>query len=245
MKHVLYLGFILVAFIACQREPSAEEILSEAIIAHGGDKIYNSKVAFDFRDKHYEATYQNGDYELTREFSDSLNNNIKDVLTNQGFERYVNDTIVELTDEWKVKYSNSVNSVIYFFRLPFNLKDPAVHLTYLGKGEIEGDTFYKLKVSFAKNGGGEDFTDQFVYWFNSKTYTLDYLAYEYATNGGGKRFRKAFDQRKVNGWLISDYHNYEPKDPGINIETYDQYFSENGLKKLSEIVNKDVKVEYY
>ena len=243
MKHFLYLILILWV-VSCQKEPTAEEILAKAIEAHGGEKIYNSTVSFDFRNIHYKATYQNGDYTLSREFSDSLNNKIKDVLTNNTFDRTINDSLVSVTDQWKIKYSNSVNSVIYFFRLPFNLRDPAVMLSYLGKGTIEGTSYYKLKVRFSKEGGGEDFTDQFVYWINTNSYTLDYLAYEYATDGGGKRFRKAFNQRKVNGWLVSDYHNYEPLNLDVGIENYDHYFTKSGLKKLSEIVNKNVKVEY-
>ena len=244
MKYFLYLTALAIIAVSCNSTPSAKEVLQKAIEAHGGNKIYNSIVSFDFRDKHYEATYKGGSYTLTRTFTDSLQNKVKDVLTNSRFERSVNDSLVALSKEWQTKYSNSVNSVIYFFRLPFNLQDPAVTLTYIGKGEIEGNTYYKLKVSFAEDGGGEDFTDQFVYWFNVETYTLDYLAYEYATNGGGKRFRKAFNKRNVNGWLLSDYHNYKPLDIKVPIETYDQYFTEGGLKKLSEIVNKNVQVKY-
>lgn len=244
MKHFLYLIAILFVATSCQKDPSAEDILEKAIEAHGGNSVYNSRFSFDFRDKHYEAIYHNGSYSLNREFLDSLNNKIRDVLTNKGFERSLNDSLISLTEEWKTKYSNSVNSVIYFFRLPFNLKDPAVKLTYIGKEEIEGNEYYKLKVTFSEKKGGEDFTDQFVYWFNTQTYAMDYMAYEYATSGGGKRFRKAFNQRKVNGWLISDYHNYEPKDLSVDIEAYDQYFEEGGLVKLSEIANKNVTVEY-
>ncbi|MCB0505382.1 MAG: hypothetical protein KDC58_07740 [Cyclobacteriaceae bacterium] len=244
MKYFLYLGVILLVTTSCQTDPSAQEIIDRSIEAHGGSKVYNSKFSFDFRDKHYEAVYINGDYTLSRQFTDSLNNQIKDVLTNSGFERSINDTLIILTDDWKTKYSNSVNSVIYFFRLPFNLTDPAVNLTYLGKGKIEGKTYFKIKVAFAKEAGGEDFTDQFVYWFNTQTYTMDYMAYEYATSGGGKRFRKAYNQRSINGWLISDYHNYEPLDISIDIEVYDQYFEKGGLKNLSEIVNRNVNVEF-
>lgn len=243
MKYFLYLTTVLFLANSCAT-PTAEEVLQKAIEAHGGAKVYNSNVSFDFRDKHYEATYRGGNYSLSREFSDSLQNKVKDVVTNKGFERTINDSTVALTDEWKIKYSNSVNSVIYFFRLPFNLKDPAAKLSYLGKGQLEGNEYFKLKVAFAEEGGGEDFTDQFVYWFNTETYTLDYLAYEYATNGGGKRFRKAFNQQKVNGWLVSDYHNYKPNDLSVDIESYDTYFEKGGLEKLSEVVNRNVMVEY-
>ena len=237
----LLLGILL---SACTTEPTADEILANAIKVHGGDKVYNSTISFDFRTKHYKGNYTNGSYQLSRHFSDSLGNKYIDILTNDGFKRTINDSLVNITEEWIGKYSSSINAVFYFFRLPFNLKDEAVILSYLGQGVIDGTNYYKLKVTFAEEGGGEDFDDVFVYWFNTKTYTLDYLAYEYATDGGGKRFRKTFNQRDENGWLINDYINYKPYDLKVNIADYDKYYEENGFKKLSEIVNKNVKVSY-
>lgn len=244
MKSLLPFFVLLFVLSACTKEPAAEEILSSAIKAHGGDKVYNSTIAFDFRNKHYVGVYNGGKYELSRHFSDTLGNKIVDVLTNEGFNRSINDTTVAVTDEWAGKYSNSVNSVFYFLKLPFNLKDDAVILTYIGEGTIDNKPYYKLKVTFGEEGGGEDFDDVFVYWVNKETYTLDYFAYEYATNGGGKRFRKAFNQRSVNGWLMSDFINYKPKDLKVDIADYDTYFAKDGLKKLSEIVNKNVEVIY-
>ncbi len=244
MKTFLALLSLVCVVASCTPEPTAQEILQNSIEAHGGQKVYNAHVAFNFRDKHYDGKYSEGRYELKRIFKDSLNNTITDVLTNDGFKRFANDSLVNLTEEWSGKYANSVNSVFYFFRLPFNLTDPAVILSYQGKGKIDGQTYYKLKVAFSQEGGGEDFTDKFIYWIHEDSYTLDYLAYEYATNGGGKRFRKAINQRKVNGWLINDYINYKPKDLGIDISNYDTYFAKDGFKKLSEIINEQVEVNY-
>ena len=245
MKSFFPIIFCFLVATSCQNEPDVETILQKSIDAHGGNSVYNSHISFNFRNNQYDAIYNKGNYTLTRTFVDSLNTKIKDVLTNTNFERTVNDTLVTVTDAWKIKYSNSINSVIYFFRLPFNLKDPATKLTLLGTSKIETKEYYKVKVFFSEEGGGEDFSDQFVYWFNTKTYTLDYFAYEYSTSGGGKRFRKAINQRKINGLLVSDYINYEPKNLDIEIEHYDTYFEEDGLKKLSEIVNKNVRVTYY
>jgi len=242
-----YLSIIFSALIilsSCKKEPTAKEIIQRAIEAHGGDKVYNSQFSFDFRDKHYEADYKNGNYLLTRQFTDSVGNSIKDALSNKLFGRTINDTLTVISKEWEIKYANSVNSVFYFFRIPFNLIDPAVILTYLGKTSIDNTEYYKVKITFSKTDGGEDFSDQFVYWFNSQTYILEYFAYEYATSGGGKRFRKAINQRMVNGWLVSDYINYEPFNLEIDIEQYDSYFEEEGFKKLSEIINTNVEVTY-
>lgn len=244
MKYLLYISIASLLVTACSKEPSAEEILAKTIKVYGGEKIYNSNVAFDFRDKHYKGSYSNGNFKLSRHFSDKLGNKIIDVLTNDNFERSINDSLISVTDKWKTKYSNSINSVFYFFRVPFNLKDPAVILSYLGTSTINGKTYYKLKVAFNEEEGGEDFDDLFVYWISSDSYKLDYFAYEYSTDGGGKRFRKAINQRYENGWLISDFINYKPKSLEIEIEQYDSYFEEDGFKKLSKIINKNVAVSY-
>lgn len=244
MKYILSLLALSLFISSCSQEPTAQEVLAMAIEAHGGDKVNNSKVSFDFRKIHYEANYNNGNYELARYLSDTINNKIVDVLSNSNFERTINDTLINVTDEWVKKYSNSVNSVFYFFRLPFNLQDPAAILKYIGQGTIDEKLYHKVKVSFSEDGGGEDFDDLFVYWFNTKTYRLDYFAYEYSTDGGGKRFRKAINQRTENGWLVNDYINYKPKNLEIDIENYDEYFAEGGLKKLSKIINKNVEVVY-
>lgn len=245
MKFILSILILAGLLSACTQEPTAQEILANAIQSHGGDKVYNTNISFDFRDKHYTADYKAGQYKLIRNFTDTLGNQYQDILTNVGFERSINDSISDVTDEWAGKYSNSINAVFYFFRTPFNLTDEAVILSYLGKGKLEGKDYYKIKVTFGEERGGEDFDDIFVYWFDVETYTLDYLAYEYATDGGGKRFRKAFNQREENGWLVSDYINYKPKDIKVDIADYDNYFEKDGFKKLSEIVNKNVKVTYY
>jgi len=242
--HYLSIIFSALLIFSCQKEPTANEIILKAIEAHGGEKVYSSQFSFDFRDKHYIGNYSNGNYTLTRQFADTAGNTIKDILTNQHFERTINDTLAVITKEWETKYANSVNSVFYFFRLPFNLNEPAVISTYLGKASIENTNYLKVKITFSETGGGEDFTDQFVYWFNSETFELEYFAYEYATNGGGKRFRKAINQHTVNGWLVSDYINYEPKNLDVDISQYDTYFEEGGLNKLSKIINENIQVIY-
>ena len=244
MKYLIAILAISLSISSCKQEPTAQEVLTKAIEAHGGAKVNNSTVSFDFRKIHYEAKYSNGTYELARYLSDTLNNKIVDVLSNTRFERTINDTVAIVSNEWVTKYSNSVNSVFYFFRLPFNLQDPAAILQYVGQGSIDEKLYHKVKVSFLEEGGGVDFDDLFVYWFNSETYTLDYFAYEYSTDGGGKRFRKAINQRTENGWLVNDYINYKPKNLEIDIENYDTYYAEGGFKKLSEIVNKNVAVTY-
>ena len=167
-----------------------------------------------------------------------------DELNNDGFARTHNDSLVVLDEKWTGKYSRSVNSVIYFFRITFILKDEAVKPELLETVTINEQSYFKIRVSFSEEGGGDDFDDSFIYWINKDNYLIDYFAYSYSTDGGGKRFREAINPRTINGLYTVDYINYEPMDMKVEIENYDQYFVEGGMKELSRIENENVSIEY-
>lgn len=90
-----------------------------------------------------------------------------------------------------LKYYNSVNSVHYFAYLPQGLNDKAVQKELLGEVVLKGEPYYKVRVTFAQEGGGNDYEDVFIYWFHKQKFTMDYLAYEFHVDGGGMRFREA------------------------------------------------------
>jgi hypothetical protein len=242
MKY-FYVFFILLIATGCTKELTVDEIIDSSIDAYGGQKVYNSIIEFDFRNRHYLARYHNYKYLLQRTFSDSTGHFV-DALTNEGFTRSQNDSLLVLDEEWAGKYSRSVNSVVYFFRIPFVLRDGAAKPELLGVTAINEQSYYKVKVSFSEDGGGDDFDDSFIYWINQTDFHIDYFAYSYSTDGGGKRFREAINPRTVNGLYTVDYINYEPKDMQVAIEIYDQYFLDGGLEELSRIENKNVSVEY-
>ena len=246
MKHLIVVFIIVLSFISCSEQDNltAEQIIEKSIQNYGGEAVFNSDIKFSFRDKNYRALYQNNTYQLERSYNDS-SNIIKDILTNNNFTRTINDSVVNLSQEWIDKYSNSINSVIYFFRVPFHLNDEAVNKELIGTSSINDINYYKIKVWFNQAGGGEDFSDVFVYWINQNNYNVDYFAYSYKTSGGGKRFREMINPRRVNKLLVTDYINYEPKDTSIAIENFDNYFEQGGMKELSRIENKDVKVVYH
>ena len=141
-----------------------------------------------------------------------------------------------------MKYSNSVNSVHYFALLPYGLNDPAVVKTYVGEESLGQKTYHKLEITFMQDGGGKDHDDVFIYWFDVDTYRLDYLAYKYYTDGGGMRFREAFNQRVINGIHLADYENYKPEQP-TELEKMGQAFESGTLKLLSTIALENVSVE--
>ena len=82
-----------------------------------------------------------------------------------------------------------------------------------------------------------------MYWIGKEDFLVDYLAYSYHTNGGGKRFRVLKEQCSKNGIRFVDYHNYKPLNKSISLIDIDKAFENNQLQKISEIILKDIKVD--
>jgi hypothetical protein len=140
------------------------------------------------------------------------------------------------------RYSNSVNSVHYFAQLPYGLNDNAVQKELLGEATINGNPYFEVGVTFKQEGGGTDFQDKFVYWIHKENYTVDYLAYSYETDGGGIRFREAYNVRYVDGIRFADYNNYKPESLEVSLTDLDALFAKGALKLLSKIETESIGV---
>jgi len=235
---ILLIGVSL-AVTGCkdQQQPNPETLVNKSIVAHGMDKIYGKQLQFKFRDREYRLYRDSLTYVYTRITDDS----IEDVLHSvEGFSRIVNGKPIRLADSMAVKYSSSVNSVLYFFQLPLVLNDPAVKKEYLGTRIIKDSEYHTIKITFAQEGGGEDFEDEFRYWIHTGTLEIDYLAYSYLTDGGGIRFREAFNKRRLADILLQDYRNYKPPSLEISLDSLPAMFEKDKLELLSIIENTDV-----
>lgn len=235
--------FILFLISGCGEEYYAQRIVDNAIRAHGGRVYENLELEFDFRDYHYRMNRQGGLFSYERIFQDTLGNKVEDKLTNDGFTRKINGEQVELTEERRNAYKNSVNSVFYFALLPYGLNDPAVRKTLVGTSSIGGTDYQIVEVTFEEEGGGEDFEDVFYFWFRQDKYYMDYMAYTYETDGGGVRFREAINQRVENGIRFQDYKNYKPEDKNTPISELGELFVRGDLILLSEINMKNISVK--
>lgn len=241
-----FIPLMLVFVIACKQEPkkelTAQQIVDNSIADSGGKLFNNHKVSFDFRDKSYVSDNVDGQRVFTR-ISELDSTIITDIKRGEEFERYINDSLVMVHDTMAVKYANSINSVHYFVRLPFGLNDGAVNKELLGKETINNKEYYKVKVTFDQQGGGDDFEDTYLYWFDKKSFKPEYLAYDFHVGGGGQRFRKAYKERYVNGIRFVDYENYKPKNNGTDILGIGKLFDKGELELLSKIELKNIKVE--
>lgn len=228
----------IVLLISCKNEQAQEisvQMVIDSSIAVSGGNLYDQTIrSFNFRDHSYISENGKGEQILKRILkSDTAT--ILDVRTNKGFERYVNDSLVQLHDTIASKYANSVNSVHYFADLPYGLNDAAVKKELLGLASVKEKEYYKVKVTFDQANGGDDFDDTYVYWFNTKTFKPDYLAYEFHVDGGGMRLREAYNERYVNGIRFVDYNNYKTEDMKTSILKIDSLYEAGKLKFLSKI----------
>ncbi|NJL76902.1 MAG: hypothetical protein HC892_19660 [Saprospiraceae bacterium] len=186
--------------------PLAQQIVNKTLEKHGGNAYENLNVRFVFRARAYTIKNQNGLFEYTRSFTEQQQQ-IKDIINNDGFQRYVNGQQTPVADTMALKYSNSINSVAYFALLPYRLNDQAVVKTYKGITPIKGKNYHTLEVTFKQEGGGTDFDDVFYYWIDTNNYTIDYLAYLFHVDSGGVRFRVAYDPTEVQGVRFQQYIN--------------------------------------
>lgn len=206
MSKSLYLIIGMVLFLSCtsEKEISSQYIVDKAIEVAGGEQFLNSEIAFTFRDYQYTSERGAFGYELTRSFiKDSLQ--VNDRIRNGKFTRFIDQERQSLLDSVALKYYNSVNSVHYFAYLPQGLNDKAVQKELLGEVVLKGEPYYKVRVTFAQEGGGNDYEDVFIYWFHKQKFTMDYLAYEFHVDGGGMRFREAVNPRFISGIRFADY----------------------------------------
>lgn len=221
---------------------TATWVIMQAISRHGGDQIDHSRIAFDFRDRHYISERNGGLFTYERNWQDSTGKQYRDVLTNTTLYREIDGQRVDLNAKDSSAYANSTNSVLYFALLPYNLQDAAVQKKYLGKSTIKGQEYYKVKVTFGQEGGGKDHEDEYIYWFHAQDFTMDYLAYNYLVDGGGARFREAYNIREIEGIRFADYINYQPEPDSREVGVFDSIFVAGGMTELSRIETENIEV---
>jgi hypothetical protein len=219
---------------------NVQKIIDTSIEVAGGDLYKTSNISFRFRDIDYVLEQQKSKRTLKRiQYTDS--GMVTDIKQGNSFERILNEVPIQVSDSMATVYGNSVNSVHYFALLPYGLNDAAVRKELLGTKQIKGQDYYKIKVTFEQEGGGNDFEDVYLYWIDQKTFKPTYLAYEFHVNGGGLRFREAYNERYVNGIRFVDYRNYKPTGKA-KITQIDALYEKGELELLSDIKLENIEV---
>ena len=241
MKKKIILLFLILVSCSNSSHISTSQIINKSIKAHGWDQD-DFSIVFDFRDYQYELKRKNKFYSFQRT-TIKEGNVVKDLMSSKKkLMRFINDKSVELSDSMTNVFSNSLNSVMYFFQLPRPLKDQAVITKYLGLAKIFNEKYWTIKVTFKENGGGKDYQDEFRYWININNGQIDYLAYNYLTEGGGTRFRQAVNKQLNQGFIFQDYINFKPNVKFVSLDSLPILFEAGNLIKVSNIKNKNIRV---
>jgi len=194
----LFTLILLIVLSSCQEE--ADRIIESSIRYHGFENFYKEPVEFKFREYTYLIDKTRSPYLYTKkiQLQDSITGQtiiqIDSLWNSSEFSRSINGERLKLTEEDETRFSNSINSVAYFYQLPLPLKDDAAIITLLENTFIEGKEYATLKVSFSEENGGTDHEDTYRYYFDTSTYALSYLSYDFHINDGGVRFRKAYQR---------------------------------------------------
>lgn len=249
MKKIILVVAFLTAVASCKKtekkEPekqlTAGEIIDKSIAVSGGKYFPEKQISFDFRGTTYISEGNSWRNRMERIKTDSVNTT-RDVLYNAAFTRYINGELTKVPDSMTSRYSNSINSVHYFAYLPYGLNSKAVNAALLDEATVKEKDYYKIKVTFDQEGGGDDFEDVYLYWIDKTSFTMDYLAYEFHVNGGGMRFREAYNIRTVSGIRFADYNNFKPLDKETTLYDLDSLFGEDKLELLSKIELENVEV---
>ncbi|MDT0688456.1 DUF6503 family protein [Salegentibacter sp. F188] len=246
MRYTFTILTILLLFASCTQsndESEAQKIVNKAIEVAGGENYEKAIIKFNFRNISYKSSRSNGEFKLERIIIDSLGSETRDILSNSGLKRFKKNSAIKMEDSLIKPISNSVNSVHYFIQIPFGLNDPAVNKTLVGRDIINNHEYYEIKVTFDPGTSGSDHEDDYLYWINEETFTVDYLAYNFEVNEGGVRFRKAVNPRVINGLRFVDYENYSYSDANVDLTRLDSLYTAGELRLVSKIVNEDIEVE--
>lgn len=221
--------------------PTAEEIIKQAVDVYGwNQKEYT--IVFDFRDYQYKLIRKPSFYAYQRSI-DKKEGRIRDIMSsNHSLKRYIDTQEIDLEDSIAKVYTNSLNSVLYFFQLPRPLLDPAAIASYTGIIRIENTDYWTLRVTFKEAGGGEDYQDEYRYWIDTKTHQIKYLAYNYLTDGGGTRFRVAKNCRRIDDFLFQDYTNLKPEAKFVALDSLPKLYVRGELKVVSQIENQNIRL---
>ncbi len=237
------LSFVLFALQACvssskpestEAKRSRAEIVVDSAIAFHGYIDDGLTLGFSFRDKEYTVSRKDGIYKYTATYHTESGRHVG-LLTNEGYSESVNGGWANLTPKDSTSRAESINSVVYFALLPLPLNDAAARKSLDGEEWIHEKEYYRIKVVFDQEGGGNDHDDVFFYWFDKADFSMDYLAYTYASDESGSRFRVAQKARRINGVLFQDYLNYKGPASTDSLSNISELYKAGRLELLSEV----------
>ena len=244
---------LLLAVGACQRpapqgDTEALALIDRARIRHGSALMDRSEMRFSFRGTPFVLRRDGGRFRYVRTTTDSLGRTVEDIVDNAGTHRVVDGAEQALGPDERARIATAVNSVAYFALLPAPLTDPAVRARLLTPDRVGGETYDRIEVTFARDGGGQDHQDRYVYWLRQSDGQIGYYAYSYLETPGdtarsatGTRFRAPIRTHRVGGVLVQDWRNLTADSVG-RLERFGDLYDADQTFPVSEVVLDSLRV---
>ena len=130
---------------------------------------------------------------------------------------------------------------VYFAFLPYRLNDPSVYKADQGLESWDGRELRRVKVTF-EPGSSSGASDEFVYWFDPDSALLVQFAYSFRESGGGLRFRRMVEPRRVGGILLHEQVNLGLDGPGQSVDRIDPAYVAT-MREVSLVELRGIEVE--
>jgi len=216
-------------------ENQGKELLEKCILAHGGMDTWKSFEALEYQlDNNGQNIYEITHLKDRRSY-------IKSEDYEVGFD---GELVWALPDASQVPGNSAAfyyNLDFYFIGIPFLLKDPGVHPSYVGEVQIANEMYECLKITFG-SGVGISPKDVYFLYIDPDTYLLEILTYSVSyfnsENAPVSTAKRYSDYRKVQGLQMPHkMENFEWKDGTIGQSKHHlRLFSE--IKFLQEMTNE-------
>ena len=161
--------------------------------------------------------------------------------TNDQVEVQRDGVAVAVAPEKQQVYRDWAMAKVYFSFLPYRLDDPGVFKQDLGLVTWGDRQLHKVKVTF-EAGSSTDASDEYMYWLDPDTAQVELFAYSYDNNGGGLRFRRAVNDRRVGGILFFDQENLGVEGPDLSVDAIDADYVRDKLRPVSTVRLEEITV---
>lgn len=221
------------------------EIVDRAIEFHGGPVYESSESSLTISSRSgsfgLRVRMDGGRYEYTvsGETRDGQARIVE--VTNDSVAVTIDGEPQNVPAEDEQRWRDFASARVYFAFLPYRLNDDSVFKEDLGLERWDGRDLHKVKVTFAA-GSSTDADDEYLYWFDPESGRVEQLAYSFAGNPGGLRFRRGLNYRRVGGILFFDQQNLGVEGEGLRVDRIDPAFVADTMREVSIVRLSDLDV---
>jgi len=239
MKRYIIIG-LLAVFASCKTDtkqavaiPDTKRLLNLSVEKAGGDLFYKAEITFRHQGIAYKSRRVDTGYSLQRFLPDTLRT--VDILSNNGMVRLQKSEQVPLDSVQKKNYGAAVEKVYFWLTAPFGFLNTSDSLDYLGEVVLAEKQYHKISHQRQKG-------DVLVYWINTETFAMEYLAHRLDTDRRQLRFLEVIQPNTIEGIRFKNYRAYRPKDPKTALADLDQAFEAAAMHRLSDVVFQNIAV---